>query len=362
MLKANNEDLQKNMAQLSSKLQLKQQVVLENEQKVFHMNLQIEQLKEKAESLNLRLKSEMLRTQKLESKIMEVDSENRVMREFRVKDRRQVANLRAEVEALQVAKYEKKHEAALLSQEVVRHERKATDLVKALKEEKEIKTNVLQRENNILKERLDELDIQLTEAVISNRTNTQKLIGLIMKNGTEMMKHCRVNGSRNKTHRVRVWIDDSETHICWDSSGIGTKLRQLPISSTVQLMVGHTSTVNKSEWPNSMKRLSFNIKTTSRILALIAPNKPMYDVWITGMRQLFSKICGEGKVKVVAANDGADFEVEVKSMLTKVPTQVGGVNRSRITVNRPIASQLISKRGLFEPSHQSTASRISQQL
>ncbi|GAB5369326.1 hypothetical protein AAMO2058_001395300 [Amorphochlora amoebiformis] len=274
-----------------AQIQSYKKIVDEQKQTIIDKNLQISAIKGKVEVLkdseqyskeeNVSLKSELVESQ---ATIVQINQDNRKLRAERTR-------LLHELDTLKEAFIEKTQASdekiGELKREIRRHVSLDKDMKKLVEE-----TSKLRNRNSSLRRLVDE-----AKEIKDDHRELEMILGIALRNGSEMLKHCNLDGSRNKSHKVRFWLSSDDNFLCWDSSGTGKKTRMLRVNRIIRLTQGHESKVSVQALTEGAKSLSFNLTFPERTLALIAPNKEIYDMWMKGFLQLLFKNCSAEIVK-----------------------------------------------------------------
>ena len=64
------------------------------------------------------------------------------------------------------------------------------------------------------------------------------------------------------------------------------KAKSISVRSISRITCGHTPRLSTLALSEEEKQTSFHFTTSSRILALVAPNKDVYDMWMVGLADL----------------------------------------------------------------------------
>jgi len=120
-----------------------------------------------------------------------------------------------------------------------------------------------------------------------------------MKQGCKALKHCRIDGRKNKTHEVKLWLklvprkdplneNLPAVQICWQTKGSSEK-KNIELETVTKFIIGHSKEFSVLSWTENQKRQTLALVTTgkkARVLAVIIESEEEFQTWKGGLKNL----------------------------------------------------------------------------
>jgi len=155
---------------------------------------------------------------------------------------------------------------------------------------------VTEKEENQKEASKLESKISMTSHVSAKISSEMEGYFLLLKKPSTVLKHCRVETAKNKSHGCKIWLDlkkdPATAELHWETKD-STKggpfscfsprqdEKMIKISDILELTIGHTSDVSQLHWTETQKRLSFSVRTTGRTLAFVVLEQRLFDAWLS---------------------------------------------------------------------------------